>query len=515
MQLLQRLLAHLNGEADCPPGLVSFLSTYPGQDFVVRLVQLDGVLNSHVLDSILPPSPTTLCSECGEPQFDTPHGITCKNGHGGAEPRAVVELTEYQQKAEDLIKAWLTEDPVSQPFFIVKGYAGSGKTWFSGHLKSVFAAHPNKPTTIVYAAPTHKAASVASEFLDADVCTLASILNIKVSDDDEELTYTLPDTLPVFAPNTLLQIDEASMLSTQYLEFLIKVVETFGLRVLFFGDPAQLPPVGEIRSPVWKIVEDDTHQITLFDVKRYSGELLEFATEVREAVFSSVKRKNFNPFGVTARDKLKVSYSLEHTLAAHAEEFRDGATKLVAWRNREVDAAADFLRKCLGFNDEYAVGELYALRGITVDTSGTEVGFTEAEVKIEHREADKHYEYEGHRIPSLRLFVTGAFSSTIRVVEPGCESFLSEALSKMARRARGTKDRYARSAAWKSFWKMKNSFAILKSAYSLTTHRAQGSQYDHVIVNVKDILSNPTRTEAFRCLYVASTRSTNRITLVV
>jgi len=24
------------------------------------------------------------CAECGEPQFMTPHGICCSNGHGGA-----------------------------------------------------------------------------------------------------------------------------------------------------------------------------------------------------------------------------------------------------------------------------------------------------------------------------------------------------------------------------------------------------------------------------------------------
>lgn len=28
----------------------------------------------------------TFCSICREPQFNTPAGITCKNGHGGAEP---------------------------------------------------------------------------------------------------------------------------------------------------------------------------------------------------------------------------------------------------------------------------------------------------------------------------------------------------------------------------------------------------------------------------------------------
>ena len=33
-------------------------------------------------------SPTgTQCSACGEPQFDTPHGPCCQNGHGGAAPK--------------------------------------------------------------------------------------------------------------------------------------------------------------------------------------------------------------------------------------------------------------------------------------------------------------------------------------------------------------------------------------------------------------------------------------------
>ena len=26
------------------------------------------------------------CSVCGEPQWETPSGVTCKNGHGGADP---------------------------------------------------------------------------------------------------------------------------------------------------------------------------------------------------------------------------------------------------------------------------------------------------------------------------------------------------------------------------------------------------------------------------------------------
>ena len=31
---------------------------------------------------------TTQCSVCGETQFDSPGGVTCPNGHGGAEAKS-------------------------------------------------------------------------------------------------------------------------------------------------------------------------------------------------------------------------------------------------------------------------------------------------------------------------------------------------------------------------------------------------------------------------------------------
>jgi hypothetical protein len=37
-------------------------------------------------------SPWLFCEDCGEPQFDTVHGLTCKNGHGGAPSVAKPEV---------------------------------------------------------------------------------------------------------------------------------------------------------------------------------------------------------------------------------------------------------------------------------------------------------------------------------------------------------------------------------------------------------------------------------------
>lgn len=302
MKTLQKFINHLVDGADLPPGLTEFMSSFQAQDFVVKLVELDGVLSSHVFNSIFS-------------KEETP----------SPPKEEAYELTTYQKSAETKILAWLEEDPLEHPFFLVKGFAGSGKSWFSGHLNRLFKTLPSPPSTIFSAAPTHKAAAVSQAFLGTDVSTLASLLNVRVSDEDEELSFTLPETLPVFPPNSLLRIDESSMVNHQYTEFLKVIAKTFHLRILFFGDFAQLPPVKESRSPVRDIVdaEDEAHQETLFDVKRYAGVIQEFATAVRKAVFSKKAREDFHDILKNLRScaELEVFYSMEGALTKYLGEF--------------------------------------------------------------------------------------------------------------------------------------------------------------------------------------------------
>lgn len=43
----------------------------------------------------------TKCSECGEPQFESPSGITCENGHGGVEPQGEPNQNEEVQEPKE------------------------------------------------------------------------------------------------------------------------------------------------------------------------------------------------------------------------------------------------------------------------------------------------------------------------------------------------------------------------------------------------------------------------------
>lgn len=53
---------------------------------------------------------TTHCSECGEPQFGTPSGLTCKNGHGGSDSNPPKKSSK--QKPNPARPVWDTDEAV-------------------------------------------------------------------------------------------------------------------------------------------------------------------------------------------------------------------------------------------------------------------------------------------------------------------------------------------------------------------------------------------------------------------
>lgn len=85
---------------------------------------------------------------------------------------------------------------------------------------------------------------------------------------------------------------------------------------------------------------------------------------------------------------------------------------------------------------------------------------------------------------------------------------LGKLLSRKAAQARSLEGKEA-GVIWQDFHHIKEQFASLRSAYALTSHRAQGSTLHSTFVDTTDILSNKEHMEAMRSLMVASTRATD------
>lgn len=144
-----------------------------------------------------------------------------------------IEWSPQQDAAIRAAQDWLKEKKGAQVFRLF-GYAGTGKTTLAKEIAQAVKGD------VLYAAFTGKAASV----MRGKGCSHASTIHSMIYKLDEESATT---GQPKFVLNTesdvrnaeLVIIDECSMVD----EIIGSDLLSFGTKVLVLGDPAQLPPV--------------------------------------------------------------------------------------------------------------------------------------------------------------------------------------------------------------------------------------------------------------------------------
>ena len=153
-------------------------------------------------------------------------------------------LTPDQENAEKLIKEWFfnTDNLV----FVLAGYAGTGKTFLIDRIVRE-SLHLKAGTEAVFVTPTGKAATVLIK--NGTVAgTVHSLIYTRNEDDldvDENGEIVERETLSFTKKEKidekirLIIVDEASMIGEDVLRDLL----SFGVKCLFSGDNAQLPPV--------------------------------------------------------------------------------------------------------------------------------------------------------------------------------------------------------------------------------------------------------------------------------
>lgn len=172
-----------------------------------------------------------------------------------------MELTQQQKKVFEQIQSFLTSDA---SVFILRGYAGTGKTTM---IKAV-ADYISRSGDVRLMAPTGRAARVLSQKTGYEATTIHRAIYSKACIASEE-SSDIADTkfrfvFPVcsYEGRIVAVVDESSMVcsrtvehdllefgSGNVLEDLLDFVGTSrGGKVIFVGDPAQLPPVGESKS---------------------------------------------------------------------------------------------------------------------------------------------------------------------------------------------------------------------------------------------------------------------------
>ena len=181
-----------------------------------------------------------------------------------------MQPTDEQREAITIFSRFLYS---RQPFttMILRGCAGTGKTTLASAFVNALIAISHNTCLL---APTGRAAKVFSLHSHQPAFTIHRRIYKQASLDTDQPSFTLNFNKSRY---TLFIIDESSMIASgQLLDDLIQYVYEQGTqcRILFMGDHAQLPPVGETESPALS-----------------AAALSDYGLEVFEATLSQVLRQ--------------------------------------------------------------------------------------------------------------------------------------------------------------------------------------------------------------------------------
>ena len=140
---------------------------------------------------------------------------------------------EYSSQQEEAIRQGATSGVL-----LITGGPGTGKTTI---LKGLLALMGQMQMKCLLAAPTGRAAKRLTEVTGEDASTIHRLLEASIDPATGEMVFLRDEENPLKADAII--VDEMSMVDVLLLHSLLRAIPA-GKRLIFVGDPDQLPPVG-------------------------------------------------------------------------------------------------------------------------------------------------------------------------------------------------------------------------------------------------------------------------------
>ena len=438
-----------------------------------------------------------------------------------------------QKMADFLYK----KDP--KQLFILKGYAGTGKTTLISALVKVFA---NLKKRTVLLAPTGRAAKVFASYSGNKAFTIHKhIYKIAHKEGFVKIKRKINESA-----NTLYIVDEASMIScesnaselfgarellTDLMEY---VFEGANNKLLFIGDDAQLPPVQSDESPALNL----DFLTTTFDVNITSCQLTDV---VRQAIGSGVLFNATLLRGLLNKNRFQFPlfslYSFEDIQRIGSQELEDELNRLYAhYDPEEIAVITRSNKRAYVFNSEIrnrifcrenrlTTGDfLMAVKNnyYWIDEL-SEVGFIANGDLMEVMSITKTQELYGFTFMNIRArlcdypnYPDVDFKIILESLDTEGAAMTNEQMRQLYQEvAKDYEDIPSKRAR---FLKIKNDPFLnavqVKYSYSLTCHKTQGGQWKVVLIDIGYFSEEKLDKEFIRWLYTAVTRATEKVYLV-
>ena len=424
--------------------------------------------------------------------------------------------------------------------FLLKGYAGTGKTTITGVIVSQLWHTKLKA---VLMAPTGRAAKVMSSYSKTSAQTIHKKIYFPRKDKSGGMKFVL-------APNkhrdTVFIVDEASMIPDRptdsklfengaLLDDLISFVYSgHRCKLILIGDTAQLPPVHLDLSPALdekKLFVNYSKEVVSLELdevvrqQQHSG-ILENATLIREQVqenYGDAFQFRLDTFSDIIR--LVDGYDIQDAIEqAYAEEGREDTVFIVRSNKRANLYNENIRSRILQLDNELATGDymMVVKNNYFWLKPNSEAGFIANGDIIEILEIFAIKELYGFRFaevrikmvdyPSQRPFETVLILDTIKSETPSLPYEDGNRLYQEVQQ-----DYAAETSKYKRFLAVKNNpfFNALqvKFSYAITCHKSQGGQWNTVFVE-QPYLPKGINREYLRWLYTAVTRARVKLYLI-
>ena len=382
-----------------------------------------------------------------------------------------LELTPDQKEAWKHILHFVRS---KDKYFVLNGYAGTGKTTLMkllvdnfNELQRAYAAFSIKPMdSLVFTATTNKAVTVLQHFLKRSCSTIHSLLGLFPG------KCGLEKKRPTQVTNSLVVVDESSMIDWE----LMQHIEQSSNRYIFVGDDTQLPPVAGSFAVFNKSYPE--YKMTQV-IRQKPGVLFELIKQLRRRVEGyEVPELNIDGKEIIWGKKKDFNTTMFEDFSH--PDWRYADSKYIGFTNNRVQAVNHMI-------EEFKHGQY-----------NIHVG----DWMINNRWCKYRSLHE------LVIFTTDQMVM-IEDVHPA-ESFMDMTLYPV--KVKGI---------WLRIPSHLRAFNIaglddlidLRNMYACTVHKAQGSTFDRVYINLNDIGMARRKNEDmfWRLLYVAVSRAREQV----
>jgi len=401
---------------------------------------------------------------------------------------------------------------------VLTGSAGTGKTTVVKELLTQIKQW-NPLANIVLAATTNRAATIMEEIVRQRVRTVHKVFKLRpevTKFGKEALISSGKCEIPF---GSVVIIDESSMIGDTFLKAIANITTTLALKIVFVGDPFQLPPPNDTCS----IFDGSMATFTLTQVHRQAGgnPILDKANEFREYIDGT--RPEMPKLQTCINTKGEGIHVLSHAdfitqFVSKYVNYTAGAPidiPLCTFTNDSAIGYNTMVRKATYFLSgeikPFYPGERLIANSVVLFGKDTIINNNEVVHVISYTPSTpKDSLYNGMR--GYMVTVKGDYISNIksdikRVFVPESKLSLETALKVLKDTALKSRSKHD----WVSFYALKNSIADLRPPFAGTTHKAQGGTFPAIFIDTININKcRDTRTRA-RLMYVALTRATTNV----